>query len=53
MRKLFAFIGATVLGYAGWYIGAPVGFVTAFMVSTVASGFGMYYGARIARDYLE
>jgi hypothetical protein len=30
-----------------------VGFMTAFVLSTVASGVGLYAGRRIARDYLS
>ncbi len=53
MRKLFAFLGATVLGWVGWWLGAFVGVMTAFFVSMVGTGVGMYAGARIARDYFE
>jgi len=52
MGKLFSFIGATAGGYAGWALGAMVGFTTAFMVSMVGTGIGMYYGRQIARNYL-
>lgn len=52
MGKLFSFIGATLGGYAGWAIGSSVGFTTAFMVSVVGTGIGMYYGRRIAATYL-
>ena len=34
--------------YAGWYLGARVGFTTAFMVSMVGLGIGLYYGRKIA-----
>ena len=51
MVKLFSFIGATVGGYAGWFIGAKVGFTTAFMLSMVGTGVGIYYGRLIARNY--
>ena len=51
MGKLFSFIGATVGGYAGWALGAPVGMTTAFIVSMVGTGIGIYYGRRIARYY--
>jgi hypothetical protein len=49
---LLGFIGATIAGYAGWWLGEHVGFMTAFMLSTVASGIGLYVGRRAARDYL-
>ena len=51
MGKLFSFIGATVGGYAGWALGAPVGITTAFIVSMVGTGIGMYYGRKIAQHY--
>jgi hypothetical protein len=51
MGKLFSFVGATILGYVGWYIGAKVGITTAFIVSMVGTGVGMYYGRLIARNY--
>lgn len=51
MVKLGGFIGATVAGYAAWYLVDGFGFMTAFIVSTIASGVGMYYGAKIAKRY--
>jgi hypothetical protein len=53
MGKLFSFIGATVGSYAGWALGATVGFTTAFMVSMVGTGLGMYFGHRIAKNYIS
>ena len=53
MGKVFAFIGATIGGYAGWALGATVGFTTAFIVSMVGTGIGIYYGRLIARSYLQ
>lgn len=52
MSKLLSFIGATVVGSLGWWIGAQVGFMTAFFVSMIGTGVGIYVGRRIARDYL-
>ena len=40
-------LGSTI----GWYVGAPIGTMTAFMVSTLASGVGMYAGAKVAQHY--
>jgi hypothetical protein len=51
MNKLFAFIGGTIVGYLGWWLGAYVGTMTAFIVSMVGTGAGMYLGSRIARDW--
>jgi hypothetical protein len=51
MRKLFGFIGGTVGGYAGWYAGALVGVMTAFGLSMVGTGVGMYFAYRAAQEY--
>jgi hypothetical protein len=51
--KVIGWLGATIGGYAGWYLGAPVGIMTAFMLSVVGSGAGFYLGRRFVRDYLE
>ena len=51
MSKLFSFLGATIGGYAGWFLGAKIGFTTAFMLSMVGTGVGIYYGRLIARHY--
>jgi hypothetical protein len=53
MAKWLGWVGATVGGYAGWYLGAPVGIMTAFMLSMVGTGAGLYLGRRLVRDYLE
>ena len=52
MGKLFSFVGATLGSYAGWALGATVGFTTAFIVSMVGTGIGMYFGHRIAKNYI-
>jgi hypothetical protein len=52
MQTLLGFLGATVLGAVGWWIGDYVGVMTAFIISTIASGVGLYAGRRLARDYL-
>ncbi len=55
MKKLGSFLGATVAGYAGWWLAESLGFdfLVAFIVSTIASGVGMYYGKKLAEEYLE
>ena len=51
MVKLMGMVGMVVGSTVGWYVSQPlVGNVGAFIISTVASGFGMYYGARWARN---
>src|SRR5438128_2552846 len=46
--------GTGLPGYAvGWWLGAPVGIMTAFIASMVGTGVGMYAGRRIAGLLLE
>ena len=51
MGKVFSFIGAMIGGYAGWALGARIGFTTAFVISMLGTGIGIYYGRRLARHY--
>jgi hypothetical protein len=52
MEGLFGFLGATLLGGLGWWVGERVGVMTAFIVSMVGTGVGLYLGRRFARDHL-
>jgi len=51
LAALLSFLGATVGGWIGWILGKPVGFGTAFVLSIIGSGLGMYYGRRLARRW--
>ena len=53
MTKLLVFLGATIGGWVGWYLGAPFGFFSAFVVSMIGTGVGMYAGRRIAIERFE
>ena len=53
MNKLCIFLGMTVLGWMGWWIGDQVGFMTGFVLSSIGSVAGVYVGWRINRDYLS
>jgi len=53
MCKLCIFIGLTVLGWVGWWLGAKVGIMTAFLASSFGSMVGVYLGWRVYRDFLE
>jgi hypothetical protein len=39
-------------GGVGWAVGQPVGIMTAFMLSIVGTGLGIYFGKRLA-DRME
>jgi hypothetical protein len=52
MSKLASFIGMTVGGAIGWYAGMVVGYTTAFILSCVGTGVGLYVARRTAQQYL-
>jgi len=52
MPKLVFFIGATAGGLLGWYAAERFGFMTAFIVSMVGTGVGIYVARRWASNYL-
>ena len=51
MSKLLMLVGSTVGSYAGWWVGNHVGLMTAFVVSTIGMGAGLYGGRRLAQNY--
>jgi hypothetical protein len=48
MTKMLGFLGATVGSAIGWWAGAHVGMMTAFLLSTVGTGAGIYWGRQLA-----
>ncbi len=53
MNKLCIFLGMTILGWIGWWIGDKIGLTTGFVFSGIGSLTGVYVGWRINRDYLS
>jgi hypothetical protein len=51
MDKVVSFIGMTIGGAIGWYAGNFVGFMTAFILSCVGTGVGLYVARRVVRQY--
>ena len=51
MIKIMSFIGATIGSAGGWWLGAKVGIMTAFMLSMVGTGIGIYFARRLADNY--
>jgi hypothetical protein len=49
--KLFIFVGTTIGGYVGWYLGdiCGLGFWGAFLISGVGSVAGVYGGWKLGR----
>ena len=53
MGKLALILGATVGGALGWWLGALVGTMTAFLVSMVGTGIGIYAARRLRAVYFD
>jgi hypothetical protein len=53
MSTLLAWVGATIVGALGWWAGARQGMFTAFVLSTVGTGVGVYLGRRLAAYLLD
>jgi len=51
MARLLGLVGATVGSAIGWWLGEHVGLMTAFLISTVGTGAGFYWGRQIADTY--
>jgi hypothetical protein len=45
------FLGMTLGGYVGWYLGAPISFFTAFMLSMVFTGVGLWGAIWVQRRF--
>ena len=52
MKKLLGLLGMTIGGWLGWAIGAPISIFTAFIISMIGTGFGLYYGNKIAGRFM-
>jgi hypothetical protein len=53
LRSVGGFVGGTVVSVVVGYIASALGasFFTAFIISTIAYGPGIYYGVKIAKRY--
>lgn len=51
VSKIIAIMGSMVGGYAGWWAGAFVGVMTAFFLSVVGTGLGVYAARRMAQHF--
>ena len=49
MKRILDLIGMTVGGWVGWTLGATISFFTAFVVSMVGTGVGLYAARRLTR----
>lgn len=51
MSRILIFVGMTVFGTLGWWLGDRFGFAAAFVLSGIGTLLGVYVGWRINRDY--
>lgn len=52
MSKILNLLAMTIGGWAGWTVGALVSTFTAFIVSVVGTGVGLYAAQRVTRRLL-
>jgi membrane protein YqaA with SNARE-associated domain len=52
LGKVVAFIGATLGGAAGWWLGSGLGTMTAFFLSILGTAAGLYAARRWVSEYL-
>jgi len=52
VKAMVGFLGMSVGGALGWWLGAKVGFMTAFLLSVVGSGVGLYFARRWLSDFI-
>ena len=52
MKGMLNFIGMTIGGWIGWAIGARVSIFTAYMVSMVGTGLGLYAAIRVTKQLM-
>jgi hypothetical protein len=53
LKKLLILTGTTLGSAVGWWLGADFGIMTAFIVSMIGFGVGMWGGARLAKHLGE
>lgn len=52
MTKILVLIGATLGGAIGWWAGEYIGIMTAFILSMIGMGGGLYLGRWVAKNLL-
>ncbi|MFL5496106.1 MAG: hypothetical protein ACJ8DC_17105 [Gemmatimonadales bacterium] len=53
MSKLLAWVGASVGGAVGWWAGDRIGLFSAFILSMLGTGAGLYLGRRMAEVLID
>lgn len=53
MSRILSLCGMFVGGWAGWALGIRIGLFTAFAVSLIGTGAGLYAANRITHHFLD
>jgi uncharacterized membrane protein YeaQ/YmgE (transglycosylase-associated protein family) len=53
LYRLLGLVGSLVGSYAGWALGHRAGTMTAFFISAVGAGVGLWAGRRMAQDLVD
>lgn len=53
MQKLLSLMLVSLGGWLGWWLGARAGMMTAFVLSMIGVGLGLYAARLLARHYLN
>ena len=52
MKRLLDFVGMSAGGWLGWTVGAALSIFTAFIVSVIGTGLGLYAVRRLTRGMI-
>jgi hypothetical protein len=52
MKAMLNFVGMTIGGWIGWELGGMVSVFTAYMVSAVGTGIGLYVAQRVMKQLM-
>jgi hypothetical protein len=52
MAKLLVLLGTTLGGAIGWWVGEHIGIMTAFFLSMIGMGAGLYFSRWVVKNYL-
>jgi hypothetical protein len=52
MKRLLDVVGMSAGGWLGWWLGAWISLFTAFIISMIGTGVGLYLTRRFVRGYL-
>jgi hypothetical protein len=53
MKKILSFCGMFIGGWVGWALGMRIGLFSAFVVSMIGTGAGLYAALRVTHHFLD